>query len=143
MTSFYDELKQKEPDVWQTVEAPSLANMVMLPFWRFRKYYAFYPALKERATSRANEYIYPASLPVAYNRFHHVQPFIRAGWTNHLLDYLSRFVGASAGDGAICGVQFQATPLYLHTFRLKYTHTSKLVWVISYLLDSRLCGKAE
>jgi hypothetical protein len=47
--SFFNELKHKEPEVWERVGAPRLVEMLLLPFLRFRRYYAFLPVLQERA----------------------------------------------------------------------------------------------
>ena len=51
LTYFFAELAKKEPDVWKKIGRPTLANMLFLPFWNFRKYYAFLGVLKERRHS--------------------------------------------------------------------------------------------
>ena len=48
LTAFFAELRQKEPEVWEKIGHPSLVSMLLLPFRCFRKFYAFYPVLKER-----------------------------------------------------------------------------------------------
>jgi len=54
--AFLGELKQEEPDVWQRVGAPGMVDMMVLPLRRFRKYYAFYPVLRERAATGDERY---------------------------------------------------------------------------------------
>lgn len=48
LTRFFKELRRKEPELWRDIGSPSLANMLFLPFMRFRKFYAFLPILKAR-----------------------------------------------------------------------------------------------
>ena len=54
--AFFRELQSKEPEVWKNIGAPGLLNMLLLPFWRFKKYYAFLPVLQERAANRNGNY---------------------------------------------------------------------------------------
>jgi hypothetical protein len=53
--AFFSELKHKEPDVWQRVGAPGF-GMLARPDGHFRRYYAFYPVLQERATRQDDGY---------------------------------------------------------------------------------------
>ena len=46
---FFQELKVNEHAVWERIGSPSLPDMLLLPFFRFRKYFAFLPVLRERA----------------------------------------------------------------------------------------------
>ena len=48
LTGFFKELRAREPDVWRSIGSPTLLNMLLLPFLRFKKYYAFLPILKAR-----------------------------------------------------------------------------------------------
>jgi hypothetical protein len=57
LTSFFKELRHKEPDVWHSIGSPSLLNMLLMPFKNFKKYYAFLPILKAR---RYGDYKYAA-----------------------------------------------------------------------------------
>lgn len=54
--AFFRELKEKEPLVWTNIGAPGLLNMMLLPFLRFKKYYAFLPVLRERAARNDGSY---------------------------------------------------------------------------------------
>lgn len=51
LMQFFNELRHKEPDVWQKIGAPTWFNVFFLPFIRFHKFYAFYPILKARRNS--------------------------------------------------------------------------------------------
>lgn len=51
LTSFFKELRYREPEVWQSIGSPTLPNMLLLPFIHFKKFYAFLPALKARRHS--------------------------------------------------------------------------------------------
>lgn len=57
---FFEELKLREPDVWVHVGSPGVLDMMLLPLARFRKYYAFLPVLRERATRPHHAYQYAA-----------------------------------------------------------------------------------
>jgi hypothetical protein len=54
--AFFNELKQREPDVWRTVGTPGLFGMLTLPFFRFRKYSSFLPVLRERVARQGDGY---------------------------------------------------------------------------------------
>ena len=51
LIKFFEELKDREPKVWESIGKPSLFNMLFLPFINFRKFYAFLPTLKARRNS--------------------------------------------------------------------------------------------
>ncbi|MGM0421507.1 MAG: hypothetical protein ACQEQL_00255 [Pseudomonadota bacterium] len=51
LNCFFKELREREPEVHQKIGNPGLTNMVFLPFIKFRKFYAFYPVLKQRRHS--------------------------------------------------------------------------------------------
>lgn len=53
LTAFFRELRAGEPLVWQDIGSPTLMNMLCLPFWRFRKFYAFLPVLQARRNDKA------------------------------------------------------------------------------------------
>lgn len=48
LTRFFNELREKEPDVWEKIGKPTLNNMLFLPFINFHKFYAFFSVLKAR-----------------------------------------------------------------------------------------------
>ena len=58
LSAFFNELKEKEPNVWASVGSPRLLDMLVLPFLRFKKYYAFLPVLQERAVRDDGDYKY-------------------------------------------------------------------------------------
>lgn len=51
LTSFFKELRHREPELWRGIGSPGLLNMLLLPFINFRKFYAFLPHLKARRHS--------------------------------------------------------------------------------------------
>jgi len=46
---FFRELRDKEPALARQIGSPRLWHVLLLPFFRFRKYTAFLPHLKQRA----------------------------------------------------------------------------------------------
>lgn len=57
---FFNEVKQKEPDTWQTIGRPGLLDMMFLPFLRFHKYTRFLPYLIERKNNPSLGYRWAA-----------------------------------------------------------------------------------
>ncbi len=51
LTRFFNELRMREPEVWENIGAPSLPNMVFLPYRKFYKYYSFFKILRARSQS--------------------------------------------------------------------------------------------
>jgi hypothetical protein len=56
--AFFSELRKKEPEVWKTIGTPGLLSMILLPFWRSKKYYAFLHILQDRAARNNDDYKY-------------------------------------------------------------------------------------
>lgn len=51
LTRFFEELREKEPEVWKKIGAPTLANILLKPERGSKKFYAFFPVLKARRKS--------------------------------------------------------------------------------------------
>lgn len=56
--AFFSELRKKEPEVWKMISMPGLLSMILLSFWRSKKYYAFLHILQEHATKNSDDYKY-------------------------------------------------------------------------------------
>ena len=95
--SFFNELKQKEPEVWQRVGAPGLFGMLVLPFFRFRKYYAFLPVLQERSARAGRLQVRGTHLPPAQARAHVDRAALHPRRHHRRLDGLSRPIAVTSG----------------------------------------------
>lgn len=56
LLGFFKELRRQEPALWKQIGSPTLANMLLLPFLNFRKFYAFLPHLRARTTDANYRY---------------------------------------------------------------------------------------